>query len=75
MSANSFFTLKDVRAELRAQVREAGGAAAFGRQHNISGTHIADVMDGKRGPGKKILGSLGLIKVTLYADKRPGGSK
>lgn len=44
----------------------SGGAAAFARQHNISGQYICDCLKGRRPVGKKILAALNYKRIILY---------
>lgn len=75
MSRNNLLTSKDVRAELRDMLKEAGSRAALARKLGITATHVGDLLNGNRDPGDKVLPLLGLKKVIFYTDSRRGGSR
>lgn len=75
MSRNNLLTSKDVRAELRDMLKDAGSQASLARQLGITPTHMGDLLDGTREPGAKVLPALGLKKVILYAPITRGGSR
>lgn len=71
----NLLTSKDVRAELRAMEKEAGGRSALARKLGITASYVGDLLDGKRDPGDKVLPLLGLKKVIFYQQTNRGGSR
>lgn len=62
-------TTAQVRARLRAQMKRAGSAAAWGRQHRVSPAYLSDIMQGRREPGSAVLRPLGLRRLDpAYAE-------
>ena len=58
-----------VRARLRARMKEVGGAAAWGRLNRLSPSYVGDVMRGRREPGAAVLRPLGLRRLDpAYAE-------
>ena len=55
-----------IRGLLWRAVDNAGGKAALAAEWHISAQYIADVLNGRRDPGKKVLAALGYEKIVLY---------
>lgn len=72
---NNLLTSRDVRAELRDMLKEAGSQRALARKLGVSATHVGDLLNGDREPGDKVLPLLGLKKVVFYVDIGRGGSR
>ncbi|MBX9910838.1 MAG: hypothetical protein K2Z25_19300 [Beijerinckiaceae bacterium] len=58
-------TLEETLAALRDAIAAAGSARAWATGHGISAQYVADVLAGRRQPSDRILGPLGLCRVTL----------
>lgn len=71
----NLLTSKDVRAELRDRVKDAGSQAELARRLGITATYVGHLLEGKRDPGLKVLRGLGLKKVVFYTDIGRGGSR
>ncbi|WP_262029231.1 transcriptional regulator [Microvirga sp. Mcv34] len=64
----TLLTAEDVRTRLKAACQDAGGQAAWGKAHRVSGAYVNDIIHGRRDPGSLVLGPLGLRQVErLYA--------
>jgi hypothetical protein len=55
-----------IRGLLWRAVEDAGGKAALAAQWGVSAQYVADVLNGRRDPGKSILKALGYERVVLY---------
>lgn len=60
-------TEDEVRDLLCEQIQEAGGVTALAVKWVCSPAYISDVMNGRRSPGPRILGPLGLQRVVTVA--------
>jgi hypothetical protein len=58
--------LEQVLALLRRRCDEAGDQATWAKRHGISPAYVSDALKGRREPGEKILGALGLVRVVTY---------
>ena len=58
-----------IRGLLWRAVEGAGSRTALAARCGISAQYIADVMNGRRDPGKKVLAALGYERVVLYRRK------
>ena len=58
---------RDIRRLLRTEVAEAGSQAAWARKTGIPRPDINKVLQGKKPPGKKMIGALGLRVVFVTA--------
>jgi hypothetical protein len=58
---------RDIRRLLRTEVAEAGSQAAWARKAGIPRPDINKVLQGKKPPGKKMIGALGLRVVFVTA--------
>ena len=58
---------RDIRRLLRTEVAEAGSQAAWARKTGIPRPDINKVLQGKKPPGKKMIGALGLRVVFVIA--------
>lgn len=59
-----------VRKRLKAACEDAGSQAEWARRHGMSAAYLHDVINGRRGVGKAILGALGLRRVVQYTPIR-----
>lgn len=61
---------QDMMERLRAAIQAAGSQKAFADAHKVSQQYVSDVLNGRRGVGKKILDALALEQVVSYREKR-----
>lgn len=59
-------TAEKVRENLAYACGRAGSAVNWAREHKISPAYISDVLNGRKEPGEKILGALGLVRIIDY---------
>ncbi|MBC6716944.1 transcriptional regulator [Aurantimonas sp. DM33-3] len=59
-------TAAGVRDLLRQACANAGSQQAWATEHGVSPQYVGDVLLGRREPGDKILGGLGLRKIVTY---------
>jgi hypothetical protein len=59
-------TADDVRNLLRRACEQAGTAAAWAKNHDLSAAYVSDTLSRKREPGPAILRALGLTSETQY---------
>ena len=59
---NHGLTEEQVRARVEALVVEAGSLRALCREWGVSPAHLCDFLNGRRGPGPKVLEPLGLVR-------------
>jgi len=59
-------TADEVRERLRAAC--SGDQKRWAKEHGISAAYVSDVLNGRREPGKSILGVLRLAKLVLYEE-------
>lgn len=64
----------DPRAALAHACRNAGGQAAWARQHGISRAYVSQVLAATRPPSQRILDALGLVRDTSYRPADPPDS-
>lgn len=62
---------KQVIELVRSEVTRAGSMRALGREWGVNVAYISDLLNGRRGPGPKILAPLGLERIkTVTFEKR-----
>ena len=61
-------TYDDLIALLRRRIKEHGQQKLFAAAHGMSAQYVTDVLRGRREPGEKMLGALGLRKVVTYEE-------
>lgn len=68
-------TESEVIALVRRKVDEAGSMREYARQTGVTVSYVSDLLNGRRAPGPKILGPLGIerVKVVDYRPKRRKG--
>lgn len=59
-------TLDDLRDILRTECKAAGSHRAWAEKHQMSGTYVDYMLNGRNTPGRKILKALNLRKVVTY---------
>lgn len=64
---NTSISNDEVLAALRQAVDQAGSQRTYATSIGISQAYLADVLQGRRSAGDKILGAMGLRKITLIA--------
>lgn len=59
---------------IRAKVKADGSMRAYARETGVAVSYVSDLLNGRRAPGPKILGPLGLVreKVVRYVPKPEG---
>lgn len=64
-------TEKDIIILIQHQVKRAGSMRALARDWNITVSYVSDLLNGRRAPGPKVLGPLGIevVKTTTYRRK------
>ena len=67
-------TEADVRARVEDLVVKAGSLRALAREWDVSPSYLSDFLTGRRGPGAKILGLLGLVP-RITVEYVPGVAK
>jgi len=55
--------------------RYAGSQAAFAQDNDLSAAYVNDVLRGRREPGKKILDTVGVERITVYRLKAGDGAQ
>ena len=63
-------TAEDVRKMLREACDAAGGMSAWGARNSIGVSNIADVLSGRRKPGRVICAALGIVRREDYDEIR-----
>jgi hypothetical protein len=58
----------DVRAKLLRACEQAGSQKSWAEKNGVSAVYVCDVLQGRRGPGGKILAALGCRRVVLYEE-------
>lgn len=56
---------------LRSQVETEGEILAYANKIGVSNSYVADVLRGRRKPGKKLLDAVGFERIEVY--RRKGG--
>ena len=56
--------------DLRKRIERVGTAYKLAIQLGVPPSHMSDVVNGRREPGKKLLGALGLVEVRTYEKAR-----
>lgn len=56
----------DVRALLRAAIKEAGSQLAFAADKDVDRTCLSSILSGQRPPSPQVLRALGLRRVVTY---------
>lgn len=64
-------TPNDVVSTLKAMVDAEGTQSAVAKKLGISPMYLSDLIRKRREPGEKVLKSLGLVRVIVYAERRP----
>ena len=66
-----------VAALVHARIAEAGSLRALAREWGVSPAYLSDLTNGRRGPGPKILGPLGLVreKIVRYVPAKKARRK
>lgn len=67
---NTYLSEAEVRDSLQAQVDTAGSAAAWARLHNLTPSHVRDVLLGHRGIGPEIQKALGVKRIIHYQKEK-----
>jgi transcriptional regulator with XRE-family HTH domain len=60
---------KEVRAAIRARVKELGSQRAVANELRVSVQYLNDVLRGRRDPGDKLLKGLGLQRQVDYVER------
>lgn len=69
-------TEADVVAMVRSRVAEAGSMREYARRTGVTVAYVSDLLNGRRAPGPKILGPLGLERVeTVEYRPKKGGKR
>lgn len=58
-------TESELVALLKSRVEQAGSMRALAREFGIQPSYLSDLLQGRRAPGPKVLGPLGLRRVKL----------
>src|SRR5262249_12006629 len=61
-------TFQELIRMLRAQINQAGGVAAWGRQFGIDRSHLSSVLHKRRPPDQRIIAALNLAEVLVAAN-------
>jgi hypothetical protein len=59
-------TEADVKKLVGRAIERAGGVRALAREWDVSPAQISDVMNGRRGPGPKVLRNLGMRRTVQF---------
>lgn len=66
---SEYYNLADVRFDIKGCIRRQGSQKAAAKFMKISAQYLADVLAGRRSPGKKILDALDYRECVLYERK------
>lgn len=69
MSRNLTISAAALRAMLAERVRDAGSYRKFAAKHGLTAGHYSNVVQGKRGPGARVLQILGYTEISARYQK------